>query len=573
MRNSFYLVFILLVASCQKNVEKADMVITNARVYTLNWDDPAINGVPAINAPYKDGKWSFDAEAIAIKNGLILEVGSNESIEKLIGESTTHIDANQAVIVPGLIESHGHIQEIGEQKENINLRDLTGEDIIETLYKRSLEVPKGEWIVSSGWDEGKFANNYPDMVELSKKVPDHPVILYGLRGFGTMANKLAFEKAGITVNTQVPDGGEILKDEEGNLKYVLLNNARGLLNSKVPERTSKQKERILKYGLNELASLGFTTTHHAGVRKNYMGAYESLHAKNELPIRVHAFIATTEPNKELVNEWIEKGPTEQDTSFFQVRTFKAYYDGSLGSRGAKFLDDYEDMDGHTGVCGVEYGFHPDVVEKVLDAGFQLAIHAIGDKANRDVLDFYEAYYDKNPKSKALRHRIEHVQIVHPDDFSRFSELNVIASMEPAHAVEDMPWAIDRVGKERIKGGYAWRTLREQGTAIIFNSDLAGTDPDFFYGMHCAITRKKRNDEKSWFPEQALTPEESLRAYTIWGAYSAKQEQLTGSIEVGKWADLTFMDIDVLNEGITNPSELLNGNILKTMVNGTIVYEN
>jgi len=569
-----FLPFLLLFSNCQSpSIDAADTIIINAQVYTLSWDDPDTDGTPAANAPFKNDVWQADAQAIAMKNGLIQFVGSNEDAKTFIGDQTQVIDAQGAVVVPGLIESHGHIQEIGEQQENINLRGLSEEEIIDAIYKRSLELTEGEWIISSGWDEGKFANDYPDMSELSDKVPKHPVVLYGLRGFGIMGNKLAFEEANITISTETPEGGEVLKDNNGILKYVLLNNAKRLLTEIIPEKSDEQKARIIKIGLNELASLGYTTSHHAGVRENYIGTYERLHQKKELPIRVHAFIATTVPNMKLVNKWIKKGPTKEETSFLQVRTFKAYYDGSLGSRGAKFLDDYSDQHGHTGVCGKEYGFHADVVEKVMDAGFQMAIHAIGDKANRDVLDFYENYFEKNPNAKDKRHRIEHVQIVHPDDFPRFSQLNIIASMEPAHAVEDMPWAIDRVGEERMKGGYAWRTLRQNKARIIFNSDLAGTDPNFFYGMYCAITRKKRADENQWFPEQVFTSEEALRAFTTWGAYAAEQEQLTGTIEKGKWADLTMMDIDILNLGQTHPKAILDGKILKTMVNGRIVYEN
>jgi len=407
---------------------------------------------------------------------------------------------------------------------------------------------------------------------LSKKVPNHPVVLNGLRGFGAMGNQLAFEKAGITNKTEATDGGEILKDNQGNLKYVLLNQAKNLLNDKVPERTFEQKSRIMMYGLDELNSLGFTTAHHAGVLGEHMKVYEDLHLKNKLPIRVHAFIAARMHNIDLVNKWIERGPTKNDTSFLQVKTFKAYYDGSLGSRGANFIEDYSDMPGHKGVSSKDYGFHEDIVKKAMDAGFQLAIHAIGDKGNRDVLDFYNNYFKENQESKELRHRIEHAQIVHPDDFKRFGELNIVASMEPGHAVEDMPWAIDRVGEERAKGGYAWRTLRKNNTTVIFNADYSGTDPSFFYGAYCAITKQKRDDDKQWFPEQAFTSEETLRAYAIWAAYASNQENLTGTIEKGKWADFTFMDIDVLNLGNTNPNQLLNGKILKTMVNGNVVFE-
>ncbi|TJY37109.1 amidohydrolase [Pontimicrobium aquaticum] len=568
------IIITVLIVSCSSNHKKeiADVVVTNARVYTLSWDDPSLDGTPAQNASIKNSVWQPDAEAIAIKNGLIQFVGTTKDVQNYIGENTEVIDAKNAFIVPGLIESHGHVQEIGEKNEDVNLIDLSAQEIIDAIYKRSQDVPEGEWIIGSGWDEAIFANEYPDMNELSKKVPNHPVVLNGLRGFGAMGNALAFEKAGITKKTKATDGGEILKDNQGNLKYVLLNHAKNLLNDKVPERTFEQKSRIMKYGLDELQSLGFTTAHHAGVLGEHMEVYEDLHSKNKLPIRIQAFVAARMHNIDLVNEWIAKGPTNNDASFLQVKTFKAYYDGSLGSRGANFIEDYSDKPGHKGVSSTDYGFHSDIITQAMDAGFQLAIHAIGDKGNRDVLDFYENYFKDNPKSKELRHRIEHAQIVHPDDFKRFGELNIIASMEPGHAVEDMPWAIDRVGEERAKGGYAWRTLRKNNATVIFNADYSGTDPSFFYGAYCAITKQKRDDDKQWFPEQAFTPEETLRAYTIWAAYASKQEHLTGTIEKGKWADLTFMDTDVLNIGNTNPNQLLNGQILKTIVNGKVVYE-
>jgi predicted amidohydrolase YtcJ len=567
-----FLFFTFLLTSCVKEPKNrfADTVIINANMYTLSWDNPLLDGTPSKNAPFKDEKWQFDAQAIAIKNNIIQFVGSNKEVKEYIGKSTNIIDANNAVIVPGLIESHGHLQELGEKKKSINLEGLNKNEIVEIVYKRSLETPKGEWIIASGWDEAIFANNYPDMIELSNKTPDHPIALIGLRGFGAMGNKLAFEKAEIHKSTKATDGGEILKDKKGNLQYVLLNHAKNLLIDKIPKQTLEQRIRIMKYGFDELLKLGFTTIHHAGVVKEHMEVYEELNQKNQLPMRTHAFIAARKHNIELVNEWIDKGPTSNDASFLQVKTFKAYYDGSLGSRGAEFLEDYSDKKGHTGVGGEAYGFHPELITKVLDKGFQLAIHAIGDKGNRDVLDFYENYFKKNPSSKELRHRVEHAQIVHPDDFSRFSALNLIASMEPAHAVEDMPWAIDRVGEKRAIGAYAWRTLRANNTTIIFNSDFTGSDPSFFYGVYSAITKKKKMDKKQWFPEQAFAKEESLRAYTIWAAYASKQENLTGTIEVGKWADLTFMDVDILN---ATPDEIINGVILKTMINGKVVFEN
>jgi predicted amidohydrolase YtcJ len=571
MRKIVLILWMGILVSCglEQNPEAADTVILNAKVYTMSWDDPSLEGIPAENAPYKDGKWSFDAEAIAIKDNRILKVGSQVDIESYVGKSTQTIDAEGAVVIPGLIESHGHLQELGEKKEAIKLQGLNKEEIVDLMIQRSQEVPKGEWIIASGWDEAEFANDYPDMQFLSEKTPDHPIVLVGLRGFGAMGNQLAFKKAGITSETQAKDGGEILKDEKGNFKYVLLNSAKKLLLDKVPQKSLAQQTRIMNYGFQELLRLGFTTTHNLGVDKNHMNVYESLLAKDSLPMRVHAFVAARMYNIDLVNEWLEKGPTNDDESFLQVKNFKAYYDGSLGSRGAEFLEDYSDQKGHRGVGGEAYGFYEDLIVKAMDKGFQMGIHAIGDKANRDVLDIFENYYQKNPASKNLRHRIEHAQVVHPDDFSRFADLNVIASMEPAHAVEDMPWAMGRIGRKRVLGAYAWRTLRKKNTMIIFNSDFTGSDPSFFYGMHSAITKKKLSDQKVYFPEQAFTKEETLRAYTIWGAYAAHQERLTGTIEVGKWADLTFLDTDILN---ATPEEILQGQVLKTMINGKVAFE-
>jgi len=352
MKKSIILLFVyLLIISCNKDTGKnfADSIILNANVYTLSWDAPFLNGKPANNAPFQDGKWQFDAQAIAIKNNTIQFVGSNKKVESYIGSETEVIDAKQAVIIPGLIESHGHLQELGEKKEAINLENLTKQQIVDLIIKRANETPKGEWIIASGWDEAVFANDYLDMVELSKHTPNNPVVLIGLRGFGAMGNKLAFEKAGITKTTKATDGGENLKDNKGNLKFILLNSAKKLLLDKIPKKTLAQQTRIIEYGFNELLKLGFTTTHHAGVAEEHMDVYEDLLKKNKLPMRIHAFVAARMYNINLVNKWLKKGPTKNDESFLQVRNFKAYYDGSLGSRGAKFLEDYSDKKGHTGL--------------------------------------------------------------------------------------------------------------------------------------------------------------------------------------------------------------------------------
>lgn len=259
----------------------------------------------------------------------------------------------------------------------------------------------------------------------------------------------------------------------------------------------------------------------------------------------------------------------------QIRSVKAYYDASLGSRGAKMIGGYSDMPGQSGEFGVAYGFIADLVARSMNAGFQAVIHAIGDGGNRDVLDFYERVLAEHPEARALRHRIEHAQVVHAEDFARFAELNLVASMQPPHAVEDAPWAEDRVGPERILGAYAWRTMRRNGVPLIFNSDLSGSDFDIFYGLHSAVTRSDRNLRPAggWYPEQRMTPEEALRGYTVWPAYASSREDLTGTIEPGKWGDLTVLSIDPLNVGTRDPHALLEGEVLMTIVAGERKYAN
>jgi predicted amidohydrolase YtcJ len=257
-----------------------------------------------------------------------------------------------------------------------------------------------------------------------------------------------------------------------------------------------------------------------------------------------------------------------------TRSVKAFYDGAMGSRGAFFLDDYSDKPGWHGTGGPEYGFDRERMAAMMKAGFQIVIHAIGDRANREALDLVEGVKRETPSLPETRPRIEHAQVVAASDISRFGQLNVIASMQPSHAVEDMAWAETRIGPERIKGAYAWRSLRRAGARMVFNSDLPATDYNIFYGLHSAVTRQDRAGQPAggWRPEERMTIDEALRGWTIWAAYAMFREKLTGTLLPGRWADLTVMDIDPFRTGDTEPARLLNGKILITMVGGKVVYE-
>ena len=551
----------------------ADLIIRNGRVYTFHWGEPAPDGTPASDAPHSESGWSPDAEAVAVRDGAILFVGSSADVERYRGSETEVMDVAGATVLPGLIDSHTHVDELGKLEVRVNLIGVeTEEEAIQRVVDASGDVPEGEWILARGWDEGAWATNYPTWDRLSEAFPNNPVIMDSLHSFAVWANKKAFEAAGITKDTPDPSGGEILRDAEGNPTGIVLNRADRLLEDAVPEASDQQFKGYILAGLNRMATDGYVSVHEAGVESRFMTALEELEAADALPIRVYAMISARDG--ELCRQWIEKGPVTDNERMLITRSVKAYYDGALGSRGARLLEDYSDRPSHKGVAGEEYGFDMELVAELMRAGFQVGIHAIGDAGNRETLDFLTSVVEADPETRELRHRIEHAQVVHPDDFERFAELELIASMEPAHCAEDKTWAEDRLGPHRVKGAYAWRTLRRAGARLAFNSDLIGSNHDIFYGLHSAITRrdKELQPPEGWYPEEAMTSEEAVRGYTIWGAYAAGLENEMGTLEVGKWADITVMDIDPLVVGDTEPGKLFDGNIVATIVGGKVVYK-
>lgn len=551
----------------------ADLLLTNARVYTFTWSDPDPEGHPAADAPVADGRWAPDATAVAVAGSRILAVGRAEAVAAHVGPDTRIIDLAGATVLPGLVESHGHYHELGEQALRVDVSSAaTVTEMAEMLAPRLTGAFPGEWVLGSGWDEGAWADALPTHDAISAVSPDNPVLLLGRRGFGLLANRQAMDLAGISAETPSPSGGEVVKGPDGEPTGVLLNRARAMVLDVVPAPGLAEKKRALAFGLDAIARAGYVAAHHAGVYSDYMPAYQALAEEGALPVRVELMLAARPENRALMEAWIERGPAGDGEEFLRVRGVKAYYDGSLGSRGAKLLADYSDQPGHRGVSGDEYGFPEDLVTDAIRAGFQVGVHAIGDAGNRAVLDYYERILPSSPHPE-VRHRIEHAQIVHPEDFRRFGALSLVASMEPGHAVEDSPWAEDRVGPERIRGGYAWRSLRRAGALLIFNSDLAGTDFDIFYGLHCAVTRTDRNGEPAggWYRDQAVSMEEALRAYTVWPARASGKEAVTGTLAPGKWADLTVLSLDPFAVD-AEAGGLRSGEVLLTVVGGRIVHD-
>jgi hypothetical protein len=551
----------------------ADLLLINARVYTLDWNDPGGDGALSKDAPHDGDSWQPDAEAVAIKEDRIVFVGKTADAASYRGDSTRVVDLAGATVMPGLVDSHTHVFVLGAALDLVDLVDVdTEEEAVARVAERARGVPKGEWIVGRGWDEGAWANRYPDKELLSEAVPDHPVFLASLHSFAGWANQMALDEAGVTADTEAPVGGEIRRNADGEPNGLFLNRAVPLIGDAVPPPPRETVAKQVVAGLRQMAEDGYVTVHEAGLDAREMSILEELEASGQLPIRVYAMLSLRD--EDLIRKWIAKGPDQDNDSLLVTRAVKAYYDGALGSRGARLLYDYADQPGHRGVSGDNYGFNEVLTGEVMQRGFQVAIHAIGDAGNREALDILERIFDAHPETANHRHRIEHAQVLHPDDIPRFATLGVIASMEPPHAMEDKTWAEARLGPERIRGAYAWRSLRETGAPLTFNSDNPGSDHDIFYGLHSAIARQDKSyePEGGWYPEQALNADETIRAYTSWSAYTSFREEETGILEAGRWADITVMDIDPFLLADESPEDLLNGRILMTIVAGNVVYE-
>ncbi|MBK7905162.1 MAG: amidohydrolase [Gemmatimonadetes bacterium] len=548
-----------------------DLILHNARVYTLAWSEPATDGRPSAQAPYDSiNGWHHDASAVAVREGRIVFVGSDSAALARKGPETRVIDLEGGVLLPGLVDAHTHVAELGQSLDRVNLTGIETEaEAVERIVARAAETPKGEWILGYGWDEGAWANRYPDKRLLSARVPDHPVILRSLHGFASWANERALTAAGITRETVPPTGGEIRKDANGEPTGLVLNRGVELLDAAIPIPAPAQRDAQVLRALRVMAAAGYTGVHEAGVAPDVMESFERLAERDSLPLRVYAMLSARD--SALIRSWIARGPFTSANGMLSVRSVKAYYDGALGSRGAQLLADYSDRPGHRGVSGGAYGFDRALVADAMSAGFQVGIHAIGDAGNRATLDFIDSVMTAAPKARGLRHRVEHAQVVSPPDIARFAALGVVASMQPPHAVEDKGWAETRVGSARITGAYAWRTLRVAGAALVLSSDLPGSDWSPFYGLHSAITRQDTTGAPAggWYPAQRLTPEEAVRGYTVWSAEAGFDEDDAGTIRVGKRADLTVMDVDPFR---ADGPALRRGAVLLTLSRGRVTFQ-
>ncbi len=555
----------LLLVSCNsKKAEPADLVFTNGIVYTVDEANPT-------------------SEAVAVKNGLILAVGTTVEISEYIGDQTEVIDLQGKTMTPGLIESHAHLMGIGYNKLELDLMYVkTYDELVEKVAEAVAKAKPGDWITGRGWHQDKWIEKPEKMVKgfqtndkLNEVSPDNPVYLSHASGHAAFANGKALELAGISnLKGERPDeveGGEIIFDELGNPTGILSERAAGLVARLIPETTPEKDEEALTLALQELVEKGITSFHDAGSGQEVIDLVQKF--KNEGKLTVRQYIMLTGRQPELLEEWYKRGPMIDSTDhMLTVRSIKLNCDGALGSRGAWLLEDYSDRPGHRGHETLPMSVVTEVSERALPLGFQVCAHAIGDRANQEILDRYEAALTKNPSATDHRFRIEHAQHIHPDDIPRFGELGVIAAMQAIHLSSDRPWAIDRLGEKRIiDGAYVWQKLMKTGAVVTNGTDAPVEPVDPLPSFYASVTRKTLQGmpEGGYEADQKMTRAEALKSYTLDGAFAEFEEDFKGSIEVGKAADFTIYDKDIMQVA---EEEILTTKVMMTVVAGKVVYK-
>ncbi|MFT4711985.1 MAG: putative amidohydrolase YtcJ [Candidatus Azotimanducaceae bacterium] len=511
------------------------------------------------------------AEAMLVSHGRIRSIGNLADMEILI-HGVKRVDLKGATVLPGFIDSHAHVRELGTDTVKADLVGAT--DVEEMVRRLKLKFPKpvlNEWLLGQGWDEGEFASRgYPDRMLLDKAFPNNPVMLESLHGFGGFVNGKAFEIVGITRDTPDPDVGEILRREDGEPTGVLLTLAQQLVTAHIPELSNRQLKEAIVAGLSTMASAGVTSVHEAGMNLADVTAYQQLAEQSDLPIRVYGLLNGNDES--LMTAWFKRGPLERRDAMFEVRSIKVFYDGSLGSRTAMLREPYSD---HPEKASPTERITPKAVnylaERAAKYGFQMAVHAIGDEGNDRTIGIYERALSSYP-SQDHRWRVEHAQVVLPDYFSRVANAGFISSMQSSHAVGDSGWAEDRVGSDRIQYAYAWQKVLNAGGRLIINSDLPGEPWRPTKTLYFAVNRMKLDGTPSdgWYPDEALSVEQALKAMTIEGAYSAFQERHIGSLELGKFGDFVILDTNPL---LMAKKDLASINVLATYVAGRAVYSN
>ena len=505
---------------------------------------------------------------IVFDDGKVVKTGAAAALHAEFPHAQI-IDGHGKTVLPGLIDAHGHVLDLGFMDVRIKLYDSSSladaQDRIRIYAKAN---PDRAWLLGGGWNQVTWKlGRFPRAGELDAVVADRPVVLERIDGHAEWLNTPALRAAGITRETRDPAGGRIERDAAGNPSGVLIDNAMDLVEKIVPQAGDAERRAALKSALAHMNSMGLTAVGDAGVGAKGIALYKSLAGEGALTVRIYAMIGDVGEDFAALSK---TGPLlGEGDARLMVRSVKLFADGALGSRGAALLAPYSDAPDQRGLLFMTKAEMQRKIEIALKAHYQVNVHAIGDAANRQVLDAFEGAY-KVVGGRELRNRVEHAQVVAPTDIPRFKQLDLIASMQPTHATSDMNMAEDRLGKERIKGAYAWRTFLDQGTRIAAGSDFPVESDNPFFGLHAAVTRTDHEGRPrgGWRPEQTMTLLEAFRAFTLDAAYAEHQEKVIGSLEAGKWADFILVDRDLFKVA---PSDIWRIKVEQTWVAGKRVY--
>ena len=546
----------LFLVNCSKNettCEIADVVLTNATIYTLNESIPV-------------------AESLAFLGNTIVFVGSNVSSQNYQCGEAEVIDLEGNYVYPGFVDSHAHLKGIGRRENSLNLQGIKSlKEMLTAVEIYSNGIEPGEWVVGRGWIEKVWPEKrFPTRYELDRFSSDKPVMLERADGHAVVVNSLALELAGISSESTDPHGGRIEKDKNGQPTGMLIDRATSLVEKLIPERTKQEDKRDLKAGIDRNISLGWTQVQIAGGTFSDIKILEEIREEGNLLQRVYFAVSAGKPAETL----LKVGSTLDPTNMLTIRGIKLYADGALGSRGAALIEKYDDQETKGLVIFTKEETMPVLIE-ALRKGIQIQTHAIGDMGNRLTLDWYkEAFSSVKKEERQIvdpRWRIEHSQIITEEDQVRFKDMEIIASMQPSHAIGDLHFAPSRLGMERVGNGYPWRNLIDLGVIIAGGSDAPVEIGDPLIEFYAAVARKDLDGfySKGWHLEQAVTRKEALKMFTIWPAFAAFQEDIKGTIEVGKLADLTVFSKDIMK---VPEEEIIKTQAVMTIVNGQIVFE-
>ena len=534
--------------------DEADLVLRNGNIVTVDDANPR-------------------AQALAAKDGRIVALGSDADIEQYIGSNTQVIDLDGMTAIPGLIEGHGHFMGVGDANLQLKLMEVANwGEIVAMVEEAVAQADPGELIRGRGWHQEKWDEVVEGSVEgvpthhsLSAVSPDNPVILRHASGHATFANAKAMEMAGIGADTRSPSGGEIVRDASGNPTGYLKESAGGLLGPAQQGAVAPDPRRVVQLAQEEALAKGLTSFQDAGSGFNTIDVFREMAEDGSLKIRLWVMIRAS--NEELAEKLPDYKIIGAGDDRLTVRAIKRSIDGALGSHGAWLLEPYNDLPESSGLPRDIEGIY-ETAELAIQHGFQLGVHAIGDRGNRVVFDIFEETFEKHPDQQDVRWRIEHAQHLHPDDIPRFGNLKVIASMQGVHATSDGPWVEPRLGAERAEwGAYVWQDIMKAGGMVTNGTDAPVEDVDPLASFYATVSRRMNNGEV-FYPEQRMSRMEALKSYTINVAYSGYEEDIKGSLEVGKLADVTVLTKDIM----TIPeNEILSTQVAYTIVGGVVMY--